>query len=48
MASRIARKIVKSVLSREQMDGDGARGMYSLPWCVVSLLYTNDDDCSLP
>lgn len=29
MASRIARKIVKSVLSREQMDGDGARGMYS-------------------
>ena len=27
MASRIARKIVKSVLSREQMDGDGARGM---------------------
>lgn len=26
MAARIARKIAKSVLSREQMDGDGARG----------------------
>lgn len=26
MASRIARKITKAVLSREQMDGDGARG----------------------
>lgn len=25
-ASRIARKITKSVLSREQMDGVGARG----------------------
>lgn len=27
MTSRIARKISKSVLSRAQMDGDGARGI---------------------
>lgn len=26
MSSRIARKITKAVLSREQMDGDGAKG----------------------
>lgn len=26
MTSRIARNIIKSVLSREQMEGDGARG----------------------
>lgn len=26
MTSRIARSIIKSVLSKEQMEGDGARG----------------------
>ena len=25
-ATRTARKIIKAILSREQMDGDGARG----------------------
>lgn len=34
MAARIARKIAKSVLSREQMDGDGARGK-----TVINLIF---------
>jgi hypothetical protein len=29
-ATRIARKITKSVLSREQMDGAGAKGKFTL------------------